>query len=34
MDLAGAIEMEALTQSLLMTASDFRDFYANWSAKR
>jgi enoyl-CoA hydratase/carnithine racemase len=34
LDLAGALEMDALVQSLLMTASDFRDFYANWSAKR
>src|SRR3954462_12481264 len=34
LDLAGALEMDALVQSLPMTASDFRDFYANWSAKR
>jgi len=34
LDLAGALEMDALVQSLLMTASDFRDFYAKWSAGR
>jgi enoyl-CoA hydratase/carnithine racemase len=34
LDLAGALEMDALVQSLLMTASDFRDFYAGWSAGR
>jgi enoyl-CoA hydratase/carnithine racemase len=34
LDLAGALEMDALVQSLLMTAPDFHDFYAKWSAKR
>jgi enoyl-CoA hydratase/carnithine racemase len=34
LDLGGALEMDALVQSLLMTAGDFRDFYANWSARR
>jgi enoyl-CoA hydratase/carnithine racemase len=30
MDLAGAIEYEALTQALLMHSSDFGEFYAAW----
>ncbi|HZU40777.1 MAG TPA: enoyl-CoA hydratase family protein [Solirubrobacteraceae bacterium] len=34
MDLAGAIEYEALTQALLMHAHDFREFYAAWSDGR
>ena len=34
LDLAGALEMDALVQSLLMTAGDFHDFYAKWSARR
>jgi enoyl-CoA hydratase/carnithine racemase len=34
LDLAGALEMDALVQSLLMTAKDFHEFYAGWSARR
>ena len=34
MDLGGAIEMEAMTQSLLMHSDDFREFYAAWSEGR
>jgi enoyl-CoA hydratase/carnithine racemase len=34
LDLAGAIEMEALAQALLMKGEDFRDFYAAWSEGR
>ena len=34
MSLAGAIEMEALTQALLMQTSDHREFYAAWSEGR
>lgn len=34
MDYSSAIEMEAWTQSLLMTASDFREFHAAFSEKR
>jgi enoyl-CoA hydratase/carnithine racemase len=33
-DLAGALELDALVQSLLMTHTDFHDFYANWSRGR
>lgn len=34
MDLGGAIEMEAMTQALLMHSDDFREFYAAWSEGR
>src|ERR671937_439012 len=34
MSLAGAIEMEALTQALLMQTGDHREFYAAWSEGR
>jgi enoyl-CoA hydratase/carnithine racemase len=34
MDLAGAIEFEALTQALLMHTRDWREFYAAWSEGR
>jgi enoyl-CoA hydratase/carnithine racemase len=34
MDYSSAIEMEAWTQSLLMTAQDFREFHAGFTAKR
>jgi enoyl-CoA hydratase/carnithine racemase len=34
MDLAGAVEMEAWTQTLLMTAQDFREFHAAFTGKR
>src|ERR671930_379793 len=34
MSLAGAIEMEALTQALLMQTADHREFYAAWSEGR
>jgi enoyl-CoA hydratase/carnithine racemase len=34
MDLGGAIEMEALTQALLMKSDDHREFYAAWSEGR
>jgi enoyl-CoA hydratase/carnithine racemase len=34
MSLASAIEMEALTQALLMQTSDHREFYAAWSEGR
>jgi enoyl-CoA hydratase/carnithine racemase len=34
MDLGSAIEMEAMTQALLMTCRDHREFYAAWSAGR
>jgi enoyl-CoA hydratase/carnithine racemase len=34
LDLGGAIEMEALTQALLMKSDDFREFYAAWSEGR
>ncbi len=34
MDLAGAIEYEALTQALLMHSADWREFYAAWSERR
>ena len=33
-DYSSAIEMEAFTQSLLMTAEDFREFHAGFTAKR
>ena len=34
LDLAGAIEMEALAQALLMKSDDHREFYAAWSEGR
>lgn len=34
MDLAGAIELEAASQALLMLSDDHREFYAAWSEKR
>jgi enoyl-CoA hydratase/carnithine racemase len=34
MDLAGAIEMDALTQALLMKSADHAEFYAAWSSGR
>jgi enoyl-CoA hydratase/carnithine racemase len=34
MDLGGSIELEAMTQALLMTSQDHREFYAAWSAGR
>ncbi|HLQ62614.1 MAG TPA: enoyl-CoA hydratase-related protein, partial [Candidatus Acidoferrales bacterium] len=34
MDYSSAVEMEAWTQSLLMTAADFREFHAAFRAKR
>jgi len=34
MDLSSAVEMEAWTQTLLMTAGDFREFHAGFLAKR
>jgi enoyl-CoA hydratase/carnithine racemase len=34
MDYSTAIEMEAFTQSLLMTAEDFREFHAGFTGKR
>jgi enoyl-CoA hydratase/carnithine racemase len=34
MDYSSAIEMEAWTQTLLMTADDFREFYAGFTGKR
>ena len=34
MDYSSAIEMEAWTQSLLMTAQDFREFHAGFTGKR
>ena len=34
MDYSSAIEMEAFTQSLLMTAEDFREFHAGFTGKR
>ncbi|HSS61382.1 MAG TPA: enoyl-CoA hydratase family protein [Candidatus Limnocylindrales bacterium] len=33
-DYSSAIEMEAFTQTLLMTADDFREFYAGFTGKR
>ena len=34
LDLAGAIELEAMTQALLMLSHDHREFYDAWRAKR
>jgi enoyl-CoA hydratase/carnithine racemase len=34
MDLAGSIELEAMTQALLMKSGDHREFYAAWSEGR
>ncbi|MGH2997296.1 MAG: enoyl-CoA hydratase-related protein, partial [Gaiellaceae bacterium] len=34
LDLAGAIELEALGQALLMQSEDHREFYAAWSDGR
>jgi enoyl-CoA hydratase/carnithine racemase len=34
LDLAGAIELEALAQALLMKSDDFAEFYAAWSEGR
>jgi enoyl-CoA hydratase/carnithine racemase len=34
MDLGSAIELEAITQALLMTCKDHKEFYAAWSAGR
>ncbi len=34
MDLAGAIEFEAITQALLMHTNDWHEFYAAWSEGR
>jgi enoyl-CoA hydratase/carnithine racemase len=34
MDLAGAIELDAVTQALLMQSEDFREFYAAWNEGR
>ena len=34
MDYSAAIEMEAWTQTLLMTARDFREFHAAFTARR
>jgi enoyl-CoA hydratase/carnithine racemase len=34
LDYSTAIEMEAFTQSLLMTAEDFREFHAGFTGKR
>jgi enoyl-CoA hydratase/carnithine racemase len=34
MDLGSAIEMEAMTQALLMKSADHAEFYAAWSAGR
>ncbi|MFF4600659.1 enoyl-CoA hydratase family protein [Amycolatopsis sp. NPDC001319] len=34
MDLGSSIELEAMTQALLMTAHDHKEFYAAWSAGR
>jgi enoyl-CoA hydratase/carnithine racemase len=34
MDLGGSIEFEAMTQALLMTSDDHREFYRAWSAGR
>jgi enoyl-CoA hydratase/carnithine racemase len=34
MDLGGAIEMDALTQALLMKSADHREFFAAWSEGR
>src|SRR4051812_6438442 len=34
MDLAGALELDSMTQALLMTSHDHREFYAAWSEGR
>jgi enoyl-CoA hydratase/carnithine racemase len=34
LDLAGAVELEAVTQALLMRSDDHREFYAAWTAGR
>ena len=34
MDLGGAIELEAMTQALLMKSDDFAEFYRAWSEGR
>jgi enoyl-CoA hydratase/carnithine racemase len=34
LDLGSAIELEAITQALLMTSKDHHEFYAAWSAGR
>jgi enoyl-CoA hydratase/carnithine racemase len=34
MDLGAAIELEAMTQALLMQSDDFDEFYAAWSEGR
>ncbi len=34
MDLGGAIELEAITQALLMQSDDFAEFYDAWSEGR
>jgi len=34
LDYSTAIEMEAFTQSLLMSAEDFREFHAGFTDKR
>ena len=34
MDYSAAVEMEAWTQTLLMTAADFREFHAGFTGKR
>ena len=34
MDLAGALEMDSMTQALLMTSHDHREFYKAWSEGR
>ena len=34
MDLGSAIELEAMTQALLMKSDDHAEFYAAWSAGR
>jgi enoyl-CoA hydratase/carnithine racemase len=33
-DYSSAIEMEAFTQTMLMTAEDFREFHAGFTGKR
>lgn len=33
-DLGSSIELEAITQALLMTAKDHKEFYAAWAAGR
>ena len=34
MDLSGALEMDSMTQALLMTSHDHREFYKAWSEGR